>query len=183
MMMWLYSHIDLADVLVWLTIPLAAIGLTLFASHSVYAILGLIATFIWAALCVSAVTHFEFISLLFIIIYVGAIAVLFIFIVMMIPSTQLRQRANWPVVAGATVLGAVASWIEAGALFGPSATQSRVSVLPLNDISVFSALYSTWALPLVLVAFVLMTTLFGAIILTGQTSLEGDRVATASETK
>jgi len=42
----------------------------------------------------------------------------------------------------------------------------------MNDISVFSALYSTWRLPLVLVALVLMTTLFGAIILTGQASLE-----------
>jgi NADH-quinone oxidoreductase subunit J len=173
MMMWLYSYIDLTDVLVWSVIPFAAVGLTLFANYSVYAILGLIATFVWAALCVSAVAHFEFISLLFIIIYVGAIAVLFIFIVMMIPSAQLRQQANWPVVAGVAVLSLVAAWTEAGALFGASVTQSRVSIIPMNDISVFSALYSTWGLPLVLVALVLMTTLFGAIILTGQTSLEG----------
>lgn len=173
MMMFFYYHIDLADVLVGSVIPLAVIGLALFANHSVYAILGLIATFIWAALCVSAAAHFEFISLLFIIIYVGAIAVLFIFIVMMIPSAQLRQRTNWPLVGGVFAVAVFASWTEAGALFTTTAAMSSVRIAPANDISVFSALYTTWRLPLVLVALVLMTTLFGAIILTGQASLEG----------
>jgi NADH-quinone oxidoreductase subunit J len=158
MMKFFYYHIDLADILVGSVIPLAAVGLALFANHSVYAILGLISTFVWAALCVSAAAHFEFISLLFIIIYVGAIAVLFIFIVMMIPSAQLRQHANWPLVGIALVAGIALSWTEAGSLF---------------NISVFGALYTSWRLPLVLVALVLMTTLFGAIILTGQASLEG----------
>jgi NADH:ubiquinone oxidoreductase subunit 6 (subunit J) len=96
---------------------------------------------------------------------------------MMIPSAQLRQRANWSAVGIATAGTLVGAWIEAGALFGASPTQARIAVLPVNDISAFSALYSTWALPLILVALVLMTTLFGAIILTGQTSLEGDRAA------
>lgn len=177
MMMWLYLHIDLVDVLVWSIVPLAAVGLTLFANHSVYAILGLILTFVWAALSIAAVTHFEFISLLFIIIYVGAIAVLFIFIVMMIPSVQLRQRANWPLIGLVAAAGATLSWTEAGALFTTTPALSAVQIAAFNDISVFSALYSTWAVPLILVALVLMTTLFGAIILTGQISLEGDRPA------
>jgi NADH-quinone oxidoreductase subunit J len=172
MMKFFYYHIDLADILVGSIIPLAAVGLALFANHSVYAILGLISTFVWAALCVSAAAHFEFISLLFIIIYVGAIAVLFIFIVMMIPSAQLRQRANWPLVGAALVAGITLAWIEAGSLFNTTNALSSVKILPANDISVFSALYTSWRLPLVLVALVLMTTLFGAIILTGQASLE-----------
>ncbi len=172
MMKWYYPHVDLADILVGSLIPLAAIGLALFANHSVYAILGLISTFVWAALCVSAAAHFEFISLLFIIIYVGAIAVLFIFIVMMIPSAQLRQRANWPVVAASFAAAAAFAWTEAGRLFTTIFAQASIKILPMNDISVFGALYTSWRLPLVLVALVLMTTLFGAIILTGQASLE-----------
>jgi NADH:ubiquinone oxidoreductase subunit 6 (subunit J) len=165
--------IDLVDVLIVSVIPLAAIGLALFANHSVYAILGLIATFVWAALCVAAVAHFEFISLLFIIIYVGAIAVLFIFIVMMIPSAQLRQRTNWLLVAVATGAAVITAWTEAGALFKSVPALPTIQLLPTNDISIFGALYTTWGLPLVLVAFILMVTLFGAIILTGQASLEG----------
>ena len=172
MMKFFYYHIDLADVLVGSIIPLAVIGLALFANHSVYAILGLIASFVWAALCVSAAAHFEFISLLFIIIYVGAIAVLFIFIVMMIPSAQLRQRANWPVIGVVFAAVTFVSWTEAGHLFTTTSALSSIAVAPANDISVFSALYTTWRLPLILVALVLMTTLFGAIILTGQASLE-----------
>ncbi len=172
MKMFFYYHIDLADVLVGSVIPLAAIGLALFTNHSVYAILGLIATFVWAALCVSAAAHFEFISLLFIIIYVGAIAVLFIFIVMMIPSSQLRQRTDWPRVGGVFLVALLAAWTEAGSLFTTTHALASVAIAPFNDISVFSALYTSWRLPLVLVAFVLMTTLFGAIILTGQASLE-----------
>lgn len=173
MLMFFYYHIDPVDILIGSIIPLAAIGLALFANHSVYAILGLIATFIWAALCVSAAAHFEFISLLFIIIYVGAIAVLFIFIVMMIPSAQLRQRTNWPLVGGVAAAAVVAAWTEAGALFPTSRALSSVRVVPVNDISVFGALYSSWRLPLILVALILMVTLFGAIALTGQASLEG----------
>lgn len=171
--MFFYYHIDLADILVGSVIPLAVIGLALFANHSVYAILGLIATFVWAALCVSAAAHFEFISLLFIIIYVGAIAVLFIFIVMMIPSAQFRQRTNWPLVGGVLGGAIFAAWTEAGSLFTTTSVPGAIAVAPLNDISVFSALYTSWRLPLILVALVLMTTLFGAIILTGQASLEG----------
>lgn len=170
--------IDLVDVLIVSAIPLTTIGLALFANHSVYAILGLIATFVWAALCVSAVAHFEFISLLFIIIYVGAIAVLFIFIVMMIPSAQLRQRTNWPFVGLVSLLAIVAAWVEAGALFKSTSRLPTIQLLSVNDISIFGALYTSWRLPLVLVAFILMVTLFGAIILTGQASLEGP-----SETK
>ena len=173
MMYWFYLHVNPVDILIAAVIPLAAIGLALFANHSVYAILGLIATFIWAALCVSAAAHFEFISLLFIIIYVGAIAVLFIFIVMMIPSAQLRQKANWPLIGGALATALAAAWIEGGRLFTTTTALSRIRILPMNDISVFGALYTSWRLPLVLVALVLMTTLFGAIILTGQASLEG----------
>src|ERR1700741_1010685 len=117
MMKFFYYHIDLADVLVGSIIPLAAVGLALFANHSVYAILGLISTFVWAALCVSAAAHFEFISLLFFIIYVGAVAVLFIFIAMMIPSAQLRQRANCPLVGVVFAAAIAAAWTEGGRLF------------------------------------------------------------------
>lgn len=180
MLMFFDYTIDLVDILIVSIIPLSAIGLALFANHSVYAILGLIATFVWAAFCVSAVAHFEFISLLFIIIYVGAIAVLFIFIVMMIPSAQLRQRTNWPLVGIATVAGMSAAWFEAGALFKTTPALPAIQLLPVNDVSIFGALYSTWRVPLILVAFILMVTLFGAIILTGQASLEGTSDSTKS---
>ena len=174
-------HIDLNDILIISIIPLATIGLALFANHSVYAILGLIATFVWAALCVSAAAHFEFISLLFIIIYVGAIAVLFIFIVMMIPSAQLRQQTNWPLVGVVSLVTAVVAWIEAGNFFKTTTSLPTIQLLPTNDISIFGTLYTSWRLPLVLVAFILMVTLFGAIILTGQASLEGPSKAGTNE--
>jgi len=59
----------------------------------VKAILGLIATFVFSAIMVYGLYGYNYVGILFLIIYVGAIAVLFIFIVMMVPGEQSQPPA------------------------------------------------------------------------------------------
>jgi NADH-quinone oxidoreductase subunit J len=114
----------------------------------------------------------EFIAMLLVIVYVGAVAVLFLFVVMMldIDFAQLRSRftANLPfgiiialVLLGETII-AVSAWKAGPTLSGhaiPAATQP-------NIVALGQLLYSRYLFPFEIAGLILLVAMIGAIVLT-----------------
>ena len=145
------------------------------ARNPVHAVMFLILAFINAAglfLLLGA----EFLAMLLIIVYVGAVAVLFLFVVMMLDVDFAELRAGYmkyfPVgaIIGFIVLG------ELIALFGAWKLDGGISVTPASPIPDTAAITNTEALGRVLytdyifyfeaVGIILLTAMVGAIVLT-----------------
>ena len=145
------------------------------ARNPVHAVMFLILAFINAAglfLLLGA----EFLAMLLIIVYVGAVAVLFLFVVMMLDVDFAELRAGYmkyfPV--GATIGFIVLA--ELMALFGAWKTDGGISVTPKAPIPDAATITNTEALGRVLyteyifyfeaVGIILLTAMVGAIVLT-----------------
>ncbi len=145
------------------------------ARNPVHAVLFLILAFINAAglfLLLGA----EFLAMLLIIVYVGAVAVLFLFVVMMLDVDFAELRAGYmkyfPV--GATIGFIVLA--ELMALFGAWKLEGGISVTPKAPIPDIATLTNTEAIGRVLytdyifyfeaVGIILLTAMVGAIVLT-----------------
>jgi NADH-quinone oxidoreductase subunit J len=145
------------------------------ARNPVHAVMFLILAFLNAAglfLMLGA----EFLAMLLIIVYVGAVAVLFLFVVMMLDIDFAELRAGYmkyfPVGAliGFIVLG------ELIALFGAWKVEGGVTVIPTSPIPDVATTTNTEAIGLVLytdyifyfeaVGIILLTAMIGAIVLT-----------------
>ncbi len=167
------------------------------ARNPVHAVMFLILAFINAAglfLLLGA----EFLAMLLIIVYVGAVAVLFLFVVMMLDVDFAELRAGYmkyfPVgaIIGFIVLG------ELMALFGAWKTDGGISVTPKTPIPDAAIITNTEAIGLVLyteyifyfevVGIILLTAMVGAIVLTFRQNENakrqniGDQVARTPET-
>jgi NADH-quinone oxidoreductase subunit J len=143
----------------------------IFARNPVHSVLWLILAFFNAAglmLLVGA----EFIAMLVVIVYVGAVAVLFLFVVMMldIDFAQLRSgfTRNLPfgiiiaLVLLAEIVVAVSAWRAGPALSGrevPAATQP-------NIVALGQLLYSRYLFVFELAGLILLVAMIGAIVLT-----------------
>src|SRR5690242_10091303 len=146
-------------------------GLTITARNPVHSVLWLILAFFNAAglmLLVGA----EFIAMLLVIVYVGAVAVLFLFVVMMldIDFAQLRSgfTRNLPfgliiaLVLLAEVIVAVNAWHSGPTLSGreiPNAAQP-------NIVALGQLLYSRYLFAFELAGLILLVAMVGAIVLT-----------------
>ena len=143
----------------------------IFARNPVHSVLWLIVAFFNAAglmLLVGA----EFIAMLLVIVYVGAVGVLFLFVVMMldIDFAQLRSRftANLPfgiiialVLLGETII-AVSAWNAGPTLSGhaiPATSQP-------NIVALGQLLYSRYLFPFEIAGLILLVAMIGAIVLT-----------------
>ncbi len=167
------------------------------ARNPVHAVMFLILAFINAAglfLLLGA----EFLAMLLIIVYVGAVAVLFLFVVMMLDVDFAELRAGYmkyfPIGAtiGFIVLG------ELMALFGAWKTDGGISVTPKTPIPDVATITNTEAIGQVLyteyifyfeaVGIILLTAMVGAIVLTFRQNENakrqniGDQVARTPET-
>ncbi|GAA4006415.1 NADH-quinone oxidoreductase subunit J [Sphingomonas humi] len=144
--------------------------LVIFARNPVHSVLWLILAFFNAAglmLLVGA----EFIAMLLVIVYVGAVAVLFLFVVMMldIDFSQLRSgfNRNLPfglliaVVLLAEIVIAMSAQRAGPALAGAPPVQSVHNIEALGV-----ELYSRYLLPFELAGFILLVAMIGAIVLT-----------------
>ena len=153
------------------TLTIASALAVVFARNPVHSVLWLIVSFFNAAglmLLVGA----EFIAMLLVIVYVGAVAVLFLFVVMMldIDFAQLRSRftANLPfgiiialVLLGETII-AVSAWKAGPALSGraiPAASQP-------NIVALGQLLYSRYLFAFEIAGLILLVAMIGAIVLT-----------------
>ena len=153
------------------TLTIASAIAVIFARNPVHSVLWLIVAFFNAAglmLLVGA----EFIAMLVVIVYVGAVAVLFLFVVMMLDIDFARLRSgfsrNLPfgiviaLVLVAEIVVAELGWRAGPALSGqaiPTATQP-------NIVALGQLLYSRYLFAFELAGLILLVAMIGAIVLT-----------------
>ena len=153
------------------TVTIASAVLVIFSRNPVHSVLWLILAFFNAAglmLLVGA----EFIAMLLVIVYVGAVAVLFLFVVMMldIDFAELRSdfTKNLPFgiivafVLLAEIILAVSAWRAGPVLSGAS---PRDAVEP-NIVGLGQVLYSRFLFPFEIAGLILLVAMIGAIVLT-----------------
>ena len=153
------------------TVMLASAVAVIFARNPVHSVLWLILAFFNAAglmLLVGA----EFIAMLLVIVYVGAVAVLFLFVVMMldIDFAELRSgfSKNLPFgiiiafVLLAEIILAVSAWRASPAISGAA---PREAVEP-NIVGLGQVLYSRFLFPFEIAGLILLVAMIGAIVLT-----------------
>src|SRR5678809_782219 len=153
------------------TVTIASAIAVIFARNPVHSVLWLILAFFNAAglmLLVGA----EFIAMLLVIVYVGAVAVLFLFVVMMLDidfaSLRTGFTRNLPfgiiiaLVLLAEIIVAVMAWKAGPAMNGghiPAANQS-------NIVALGQLLYSRYLFPFEIAGLILLVAMIGAIVLT-----------------
>jgi len=144
----------------------------IFARNPVHSVLWLILAFFNAA-GLMLLLGAEFIAMLLVIVYVGAVAVLFLFVVMMLDVDFARLRSgftrNLPfglmialVLLAEIVIAANAH--QAGPILtAPAATGAPVQP---NIVAVGEALYTRFLFPFELAGLILLVAMIGAIVLT-----------------
>jgi NADH-quinone oxidoreductase subunit J len=155
------------------TVTITSAVLVIFARNPVHSVLWLILGFFNAA-GLMLLTGAEFIAMLLVIVYVGAVAVLFLFVVMMldIDFSQLRSGFNRNLPFGllialvllAEIIIAVTAY-QAGPAFVQATGAPSANALP-NIEALGRLLYSRYLLPFELAGFILLVAMIGAIVLT-----------------
>jgi NADH-quinone oxidoreductase subunit J len=156
--------------------------LVIFSRNPVHSVLWLIVAFFNAAglmLLVGA----EFIAMLLVIVYVGAVAVLFLFVVMMlnIDFAELRSGLSRYLPIGLLIaVGLAAEMIIAGSAWnaGPLALSQRAAVTPdaasvSNVQAMGEVLYTQYLFVFELAGLVLLVAMIGAIVLTHRERISG----------
>jgi NADH-quinone oxidoreductase subunit J len=157
------------------TIAVASAFMVIAARNPVHSVLFLILAFVNAA-GLFVLVGAEFLAMILIIVYVGAVAVLFLFVVMMldVDFAELRQGFLQYMPVGAIVgfiflaelLLVVGTWITgagvAGAIRSPIPPASEVS----NTQALGRVLYTTYVHFFELAGLVLLVAMIGAIVLT-----------------
>ena len=154
------------------TITIASGALTIAARNPVQSVLWLILAFFNAA-GLFLILGAEFIAMLLVIVYVGAVAVLFLFVVMMLDVDFAELRAGvaryWPFGFGlallllAEIFFAVAAWNSGGLTRDPIAPTDRA--VP-NIEALGTVLYSRYLYIFEAAGLVLLVAMIGAIVLT-----------------
>ncbi len=145
------------------------------ARNPVHSVLWLILTFFSAA-GLMVLLGAEFVAMLLIIVYVGAVAVLFLFVVMMldVDFAELKQGLADYLPVGALIglvliveLGLVIGhWV-----FADAAPEARAAVMPTpddveNTVALGRILYDQYILVFQLAGLILLVAMIGAIVLT-----------------
>jgi NADH-quinone oxidoreductase subunit J len=153
------------------TLTIASAVAVIFARNPVHSVLWLILAFFNAA-GLMLLMGAEFIAMLLVIVYVGAVAVLFLFVVMMldIDFTKLRSgfSRNLPfgliiaLVLVAEIIIALSAWEAGPALSGRNIPESPQP----NIVALGQLLYSRFLLPFELAGLILLVAMIGAIVLT-----------------
>ncbi|HVE00394.1 MAG TPA: NADH-quinone oxidoreductase subunit J [Sphingomicrobium sp.] len=153
------------------TLTIASAIAVIFARNPVHSVLWLIVAFFNAA-GLMLLMGAEFIAMLLVIVYVGAVAVLFLFVVMMLDidfaSLRTGFTRNLPfgiiiaLVLLAEIIVAVMAWKAGPAMNGghiPAANQS-------NIVALGQLLYSRYLFPFEIAGLILLVAMIGAIVLT-----------------
>ena len=153
------------------TLTVTSALLVIFARNPVHSVLWLIVAFFNAA-GLMLILGAEFIAMLLVIVYVGAVAVLFLFIVMMLDVDFAALRSgftrNLPfglllaLVLLAEMIIAVAAW-KAGPV---TAGVAPPSVNQPNIVALGELLYTRFLMPFELAGLILLVAMIGAIVLT-----------------
>jgi NADH-quinone oxidoreductase subunit J len=160
----------------------------IFARNPVHSVLWLILAFFNAA-GLMLLLGAEFIAMLVVIVYVGAVAVLFLFVVMMLDidfgSLRSGVTRNLPlgllialVLLGEIVV-AVSAWKAQPALEGAAAVPERAN--QPNIVALGELLYSRYLFPFELAGLALLVAMIGAIVLTHRQRSDNNRRQNASK--
>jgi NADH-quinone oxidoreductase subunit J len=157
------------------TIVIASGVMTIVARNPVHSVLWLILAFFNAA-GLMLIVGAEFIAMLLVIVYVGAVAVLFLFVVMMLDVDFAELRAGmaryWPLGAAlalvllAEIFFAVLAW-NAGGVQVSEATAIPASQPNIEALG--ALLYSRYLFIFEVAGLVLLVAMIGAIVLTHRT--------------
>ena len=155
------------------TLTVTSALLVIFARNPVHSVLWLIVAFFNAA-GLMLILGAEFIAMLLVIVYVGAVAVLFLFIVMMLDVDFAALRSgftkNLPfglllaLVLLAEMIIAVAAWKAGPVTAGVSPTPAG-PVQP-NIVALGELMYTRFLMPFELAGLILLVAMIGAIVLT-----------------
>jgi len=153
------------------TLTIASALAVIFARNPVHSVLWLIVAFFNAA-GLMLLLGAEFIAMLVVIVYVGAVAVLFLFVVMMldIDFASLRRgfTRNLPfgiiiaLVLLSEVIVAVSAWKAGPALSGREIPAAKIP----NIVALGQLLYSRYLFAFELAGLILLVAMIGAIVLT-----------------
>jgi NADH-quinone oxidoreductase subunit J len=163
----------LADILFYLFAfgLLLGAGAVITARNPMYGVLGLIFTFLNAA-GLFLLFYAEFLGLLIVMIYVGAIAVMFLFVLMTIDIdfAELREGFAPYLPAGLIVAAALAGELLVAASLGMFDNVGTGAGTPLNAPTnieqLGNVLFTDYALPFQAAGMILLTAMVGAIVLT-----------------
>ncbi len=153
------------------TVMLASAVAVIFARNPVHSVLWLILAFFNAA-GLMVLAGAEFIAMLLVIVYVGAVAVLFLFVVMMldIDFAELRSgfTKNLPfgiiiaIILLAEIVLAVSAWRAGPALSGAAPRETaQPNIEALGEV-----LYTRFLYPFEIAGLILLVAMIGAIVLT-----------------
>jgi NADH-quinone oxidoreductase subunit J len=158
---------------IFAAILLVSASMVVSARNPVHSVLFLILSFFNAA-ALFLIAGAEFLAMILVIVYVGAVAVLFLFVVMMldVDFEELRHGYQRYLPVGATV-GAVL-FIELAIVLGgwklaPSAVQLRMSPVPSavsNTEALGRVLYTDYVFLFQTAGLILLVAMIGAIVLT-----------------
>src|SRR6478672_7221408 len=163
--------ISILPLFLFATLTIASAIAVIFARNPVHSVLWLIVAFFNAAglmLLVGA----EFIAMLVVIVYVGAVAVLFLFVVMMLDIDFASLRSgftrNLPfgiiiaLVLLFEIIVAVSAWQAGPALSGREIPTAKIP----NIVALGQLLYSRYLFAFELAGLILLVAMVGAIVLT-----------------
>ncbi len=115
----------------------------------------------------------EFIALLTIMVYVGAVAVMFLFVLMTIDIDfeMLKDGSKKHLPLGIVVIGIMLAQILFGVFSGVFTEEAAVTGMPMptkgeNVVHIGNILFTDYLLPFQVSGFVLLTAMIGAIVLT-----------------
>lgn len=172
--------IQLVSFYIFASIVIASAAMVIFARNPVHSVLWLIVAFFNAA-GLMVLIGAEFIAMLLVIVYVGAVAVLFLFVVMMLDIDFAELRAgfikNVPlglllaiVLVAELVLGIGAYQAGAVKLGTPEAGVATISATVPNIEAIGVLLYSKYVFLFETAGLILLVAMVGAIVLTHRRS-------------
>jgi NADH-quinone oxidoreductase subunit J len=157
------------------TILIASGALTILSRNPVHSVLWLILSFFNAA-GLMLIIGAEFIAMLLVIVYVGAVAVLFLFVVMMLDIDFAEMRAGFvrylpvgvllAVVLAAELVFAIGAW-QAGSI---QLAQRAAPIDPAtsNIQAIGELLYTRYVFQFEIAGIILLVSMIGAIVLTNR---------------
>jgi NADH-quinone oxidoreductase subunit J len=155
------------------TLVIASGALTILSRNPVHSVLWLILAFFNAA-GLMVLVGAEFIAMLLVIVYVGAVAVLFLFVVMMLDIDFAELRAGFArylsfglliaLVLLAEIIFAVGAWQAGGVAIGNGATPAATEVPNIQALG--TLLYTRYLYIFEASGLVLLVAMVGAIVLT-----------------
>jgi NADH-quinone oxidoreductase subunit J len=147
--------------------------LVIVSRNPVHSVLFLILAFFNAA-ALFLIAGAEFLAMILVVVYVGAVAVLFLFVVMMLDIDFEELRGGFQRYAGVGAAVGAALLVEFALTFGgwklaPSAELLRMSPTPAtvsNTEALGRVLYTDYIFPFQIAGLVLLVAMIGAIVLT-----------------